>query len=148
MSRHNCISGRLSKAALVLSMACHQGVSLGQDASTGEQTVTPCAGSASITVLDFPKASYEVELRFGSSPGSKRLHGVSAQGPSYIVFDGLCAGEYFFAYRSKGERRFSVTSPLQIKVQEGKFLSVTARVRIQSALPGWEDKSKRAPGEL
>jgi hypothetical protein len=104
------------------------------ESSTGAESDAPCTGIATFLLLGVNKeAKYEIDLRQGSSPGSVKLHGVSTTGESLVSFKGLCAGNYFFAYRSKGAKDFSVSGRMQINRAGEQIQTVLTRVRFYNS---------------
>jgi hypothetical protein len=103
-----------------------------------------CNGEATFLLVGIPTATrYEVDLRQGTPPGSTRLRIVSFDGDSQVSFAGLCAGDYVFAYRRKGDADYSVSSVMRAKLEAGKVSRIGSRVQIYTTPAGWGTTGKK-----
>lgn len=126
------------------------GPALAQDAAapaTEPGTAGPARdGKATIVLLGVPNTvGYEIDLRRGRPPGSVKLSSVSVEGDSQATFGGLCAGDYFFAYRRRGEADYTVSGVMKAAAAAGRVATIGTRVRIYpvpAGLGGSGRKSK------
>ncbi len=122
---------RASRLGCVLLMAA-SAAHAQQPTDAGATPATDCNGSATFLVVGLaPTAKGEVDLRQGKPPGSARLGHAKFEGDNLVTFDGLCAGEhYFFAYRVRGEKDYSLSNPMSARTSGQKVSQIGSRVQM------------------
>ena len=81
-----------------------------------------CPSKATLNVKSHTyTGAYNIELRYGTRPGSKVFGAKSLNGNGTVIFSGVCAGKYFFSFGTTDSEQVSVTQYFDVKISETSY---------------------------